>query len=241
MGALVAAGSLSRQRGVQGAFLGVAAGISVALPSRLLYEAQAAAVQEQRELWGLAGVMSDGKPWPAPGGWALGADALAFVIREARARKSQTVVELGPGTSSVVLGRAGLGLELYGLEHNDIFVTVVRENLAAHGLDDYRLIHAPLTATTVEGRTVQWYEPSALEGLPDEIDVLIVDGPPNWDGAGNRSPAWPLLNSRMRSGALVVVDDTQRPDERSMAEGWISSGAMKLVFDGGSFIAMEVS
>lgn len=237
---LVAAGTLTQRQGARALLHGAAAFVAVAYPGRVVYEAQQAAVQESRELWGLSGVMVEGRPWPPPGGWALGADALNFLIREVRRRELRTVVELGPGTSSIVLGRAGLDLDMYGVEHDDVFVGIVRENLTAHGLADYKLIHAPLAGTRIGNREVEWYDEDALDGLPDTIDVLIVDGPPNWLGGGNRSPALEVLGPRVRPGGVVIVDDTQRDDEREMALAWARSGRASVLFDAGSFIALEV-
>ena len=196
--------------------------------------------QEMRDLWGLAHVAHDGRPWPAPGGWALGADALAMLIREMRARDSRTVLELGPGTSSVVIGAARVGpLRMIGLEHDERYVTAVAQQLAMHGIE-YDLIHAPLRSVRCRGRDVSWYDPAALERVPSSLDVLIVDGPVNWDGGGNRSPAWPLLRERLRAGALVVVDDTERPDERAMVDEWLRGGGLRVLQDSGSFVALEV-
>ena len=61
----------------------------------------------------------------------------------------QSVVELGPGASSVILGRYG----------------------------PYRLLEAPLTPQSFGGRVIEWYDPAFIEELPDRIDALVVDGP----------------------------------------------------------------
>jgi predicted O-methyltransferase YrrM len=185
--------------------------------------------------------MTDGRPWPPPGGWALGADAIAWLLREMHSRDSHVVVELGPGASSVVLGcSAGMDLEMVGIEHDQRFVEVVAKQLALNGLDAYRLAHIPLKARVYEQQTVQWYSDEILEVLPSRIDVLIVDGPPNWSGASNRSPAWAVLGDRMQDGALILVDDTHRPDERKMVDQWIAAGELQLLYDGDTFMALEV-
>lgn len=218
---------------------GLAAGLAVALPYRYLAAGQAAAIQETRDLWGLGGVILDGRPWPSPGGWALGAGALALLLREIRLRELRTVVELGPGASSVILGRTLPHLEITGFEHDERFHAVVRDSLKEHDLDRYQLIHAPLHPVESEGRTVTWYDPKASAELPPQIDVLIVDGPPNGAGAGNRSPAWQMLRDRMRAGGIVLVDDTDRADERAMAKAWAGDG-LRVIADHGEFIMLEV-
>lgn len=211
-----------------------AGALGFALPFYHLLVHQADHAQEARNLWGLAGVMVDGRSWPAPGRWALGADALGFLEGEITRRQLHTIVELGPGTSSVVLGRRfGSTVDMYGLEHDPVYAERVREQLDRHELRDYSLIEAPLAQDN-------WYHRSALLALPPMIDLLLVDGPPNWAGKGYRSPAWRELGPRMRPGGLILVDDTRRPDERRMVSEWVAGGGLNVIFDAGDFIALEI-
>jgi hypothetical protein len=215
---------------------GMVALVAVSLPLLFVYRIQSRSIQEMRDLWGLQGLMQSGTTWPAPGGWALGAGALSFLINEVKHNGHRTLVELGPGVSSVVLGHANPDLEMFGLEHDERFFNLVTDQLADHGIDGYELIHAPLEEDLGE----QWYSRQAIDRLPETIDVLIVDGPPNWRGKGNRRPAWKHLGFRMSSGGLVLVDDTHRHDERSMATEWLQEQGVELEYDGGEFIALRV-
>jgi len=241
VGGAVAVGSATPDRRVRALCYGMASAIGVGLPMRWILEGERDARQEARDLWGLSHAMADGRPWPPPGGWALGADAIAWLLREMHTRNSRVVVELGPGTSSVVLASsAAIDLEMVGIEHDLRFLETVAKQLELNGLDTYRLEHIPLKARTSGQRTVQWYDDQILDAMPDLIDVLIVDGPPNWSGTGNRSPAWAALGEKMGEGALILVDDTHRPDERDMVGCWIAGGELQLLHDGDTFMALEV-
>lgn len=240
VGVLAGLAVLTPNRLVRALLVGGASAVGVGLPFNVAVKSSRTELNELRSLWGLSGVLSEGRAWPAPGGWALGADALLFLIGEIRRRDARVVVELGPGTSSVVLGRAIDNLELHGLEHDDRYVRVVRDMLDHHGLEGYSLHHAPLQPIAGDG-AAEWYSADALDALPARIDVLIVDGPPNWSGGQNRAPAWARLRQRMARGALVLVDDTQRPAERAMANAWIDGGGIDLLFDGGTFMVLEVA
>lgn len=113
----------------------------------------------------------------------------------------QSVVELGPGASSVILGRYGPDtLQLFGIEHDARFASVVRWFLEQHGIANYRLLEAPLTPQSFDGRVIEWYDPVFIEELPDRIDALVVDRPPGTAGRLARAPAWPRLCDRMRPG-----------------------------------------
>ena len=226
---------------VAGLLAGGALGCGLAWVSYVLLREVVEARAEVRELWGLTGVVVDGTPWPAPGGWALGAAALNRLLLEMSGRGCRTVVELGPGTSSIVLGRARPDLHIVGLEHDARFVDTLSASLRMHGLADYELVHAPLVPQAVSGQAVEWYDPAAMARLPEKIDVLIVDGPPNGRGTGARSPAWPVLRTRMAPGGLVLVDDTDRPDERRMLGAWATDGGLRVIADRRSFVLLEVA
>lgn len=241
VGGLVSIGGTVSNRGIKAACYGLASAIGVGAPLRSQLEAERDIRQEARDLWGLAHAMTDGRPWPPPGGWALGANAIAWLLREMHARNSHIVVELGPGTSSVILGCSNyLDVEMIGIEHDQRFVESVTKQLALNGLDTYRLIHVPLKALTYQRKTVQWYDERILAVLPERIEVLIVDGPPNWGGTKNRSPAWPMLRDRMPDGAIILVDDTHRPDERHMVSDWLQQGNLTVLHDGDTFVALSV-
>lgn len=57
------------------------------------------------------------------------------------------------------------------------------------------------------------------------VDLLVIDGPPEATGNWARYPALPLLREKLRSGAVVVLDDTHRADERAILEAWAHLGS----------------
>ena len=242
-GLLTGASTLVRRNRVVSASLmgtGVVVGLGTVLD--FLTAGEREARTEARELWGLSGLATeDGRPLPPPGGWALGPDAIRYVLQWMDLHASQQIVELGPGTSSVLLTRAGSGVRsFYGVEHDRKYLTAVEELLAYHQVSNYRLIHAPLERQSVDGNDVDWYAVAGLDELPRQVDVLIVDGPPNLGGVGSRAPAWPLLRNRMKSGALVLVDDTSRADESEMVGRWLEGGGLRLLLRAPSFVALQV-
>jgi predicted O-methyltransferase YrrM len=185
--------------------------------------------------WALSGVMHRGRPWPQPGGWALDAEALMSWVRELDRHECRTLVELGPGMSTVVVGHAMPHLQIVAVEHSEHYADKLRADLSAEGLDDVTVVHAPLR----EGEAGTWYDPDVMATLPASIDAILVDGPPNWRGQGRRRPAEGLIRERLRPGGVVLVDDTARPDERAMVEEWVASGVCEVVRDAGSFIVLR--
>ena len=161
-------------------------------------------------------------PWSE---WALRPAALAAVCNEIVVADRREVVELGSGVSTVVLGRllAQQGGRLTSVEHDPDWAGVVRRLLESDGLTEAaRLIEGPLEPHSLALDRARWYPESALAQLPAEIDLLLVDGPPgNEEGIErSRHPALPVLGERLGPGAMVVLDDAERPGEQGILENW---------------------
>jgi predicted O-methyltransferase YrrM len=156
-------------------------------------------------------------------GWAASPDVVRLLVDVIRAGTTRLVVECGSGSSSVWLGlalkRFGGG-RLVALEHDEEFCATSRAMVAAYGLDDIvEVRHAPLTAWDGGPETQPWYDLSAVEELKD-IDLLLVDGPPEATGPQARYPAGPVLFPRCKSGCTVLLDDAGRPDEQVLSDRW---------------------
>ena len=165
---------------------------------------------------------------PALGGnWALGWDGAAILAREIAVARPQTVVELGTGASSLVIGqqlrRSGWG-HLYTLDHDAAYAAATRGHVAASGLDDWvTVLDAPLEEQEVDGDRYRWYHlPDEVTAL-DRIDVLVVDGPPQGTDSNGmpRYPALPMLGPKLGPGSLAFVDDARRDGERRMLARWL--------------------
>lgn len=197
------------------------------------------------QLWGLAGLLNgSGSVMPALEGSAIsieGAHALASLVRDHR---PNTVVELGPGASTVLIHLAGSAgpdaPQITALEHDERYVVAARRLADRLSLSGFTLIHAPLRQWTLpSGWSGPWYDPDAIAALPSHIDLLVVDGPPNHEGADNRYPALPLLEGRLGAGALIYVDDTERQPERRMVERWVEDFDCEVVMTGETFVLLR--
>ncbi|MCK0118287.1 class I SAM-dependent methyltransferase [Isoptericola sp. S6320L] len=169
------------------------------------------------------------EPMPVLGAnWAATAPTILFLVDEILGRDARrTLVECGSGASTLwtaaALRHRGNGGHVWSLESDAAYAEVTRENLKRHGLEAWAtVIDAPLVETPVaELGTVQpWYD---LSGWPDDVvgaDLLFVDGPPGVTAKMARFPAVPQLMPSLRDGALVVLDDTNRPHERAVVRHW---------------------
>jgi predicted O-methyltransferase YrrM len=151
--------------------------------------------------------------------WALRPEALellAELVREGRT----TVVECGSGLSTVTIAselrELGEG-HVHALEHSPEWAATTRAALAGEAVEEHAtVIDAPLR----DG----WYDRAALERLPASgVDLLLVDGPPAGEPRIelSRYPALRELASRLRPGAAILLDDTDRAGERRVLEAWL--------------------
>jgi len=161
-------------------------------------------------------------PMPSSGDFALNPTDLLELIHLIRMRGPRLVVELGSGTSSVWIAYAleRTGGRLISLDHDAEYAQRTRALLAAHGLTGVAEVReAPLTPLNIDGKTSQWYDVAQLADLR-QIDLLVVDGPPEATGPDARYPALHVLEQKLADTATIVFDDANRHDEQAALRRW---------------------
>lgn len=168
---------------------------------------------------------------PGLGHWAVTPGTLVTVLDEVYARPADvTVLECGSGSSTLfvalALAERGLGGHVVALESDAVYAEATREQLRQHGVDSYAtVVDAPLVEQELAGCGQRlWYDLSGLPALTG-VDVLFVDGPIGGTSRLARFPALPVLGDRLNAGALVVLDDTDRVDEKEILRLWGSRAA----------------
>jgi hypothetical protein len=196
-----------------------------------------------------AQLVPDDRPMPVLGAnWAARAPAILFIVDEIlgdSARRS--ILECGSGASTLWTAAAlryrGAG-HVVTLEADASFGAETRARLAEHGLESWAtVLDAPLVDTATAAGCQPWYDVSSLGDLAG-VDLLFVDGPPRFTAELARYPAVPQLLPRLREGALVVLDDTHRPDEQEIVRRWSelepSPTRLTVVKDVGSSTVLRV-
>ena len=156
-------------------------------------------------------------------GFASSPDLLLLLVRLIDEHRPSLVFELGSGVSTIVMAARlkalGTG-SIITVDHEARYADEARRELALHGLSEVAsVIHAPLTDVVLPTGTFSWYD--LPDGVPGSgIDLLFVDGPPMAAGELARYPALPILGPRLSPGAVIVMDDTTRPDEAAAVSRW---------------------
>lgn len=162
---------------------------------------------------------------------------LVTVCNDIVLHSRRRIVELGGGTSTVLLARllaqrrSGDGARQVVVEHDPVWAAWIQDQLTREGLSKgVAVVLAPLRPHPLAAAGLGWYDSDALvRGLDaefggDQIDLLIVDGPPA-DTAEKvlaRYPALPVLRTRLAPGATVVLDDVERPGEQEVLRRWLT-------------------
>lgn len=175
--------------------------------------------------------------------WSLAPEALAVVEAEVRERRPEHVVELGCGISTLAIGRvlAETGGHLASLEHDADWAQSITALVEQDGSAKRVGIEvAPLEPHRCSLDGARWYAAEAIGRLPQQIGLLLVDGPPgNEPGIElSRYPALPALARRLAPGAAIVLDDASRPGEREILRRWQDQHPIEFELAAGGRIAI---
>ena len=194
--------------------------------------------------WGLLGLLGQpGRLLPRLDGGAMDADA-AYALAELVTRSEPSiVVELGPGASTVVLGLTAASMtgpmQIWSLESEPDWVAHAERLVAYHSIPHCRIVAAPLVQQSVGTWAGAWYSPEAVALMPDQIDLLIVDGPKNVRQTDARFPAYSAFQARLAPGSHVFVHDTDRDDETKMVKAWTKDPELRQEQVGRRFVVLS--
>ena len=163
--------------------------------------------------------------FPRTRGWAASPDFLHALAGVVEARKPKVVVECSSGLSTLVLAsklrQQGFG-HVHSLEHLPEYAQKTRDLLLAHGLEAWAtVLDAPLGQLDLPRWQGRWYGTGALADVK-EIDLLVVDGPPQDTNELARYPAFPVLREKLAPGAQVILDDASRDAEVRIVTRWLA-------------------
>ncbi len=165
-------------------------------------------------------------PLPPMRKWAIAPDFGMLLYSLLMEYQPTTVVELGGGVSTVITGyyfAQNEGGSVTAFDHHSLYTSLAKQNIETHQLIDVaRVIHAPLSSIKIKGQAWDWYQLAAFEDV-SEIDFLTIDGPPQYENKNDmaRYPALPVLFDKLKSGAIILLDDAHRHDETRIAERWL--------------------
>lgn len=179
---------------------------------------------------------------PLLGGWAIDPSNLLTVAQHVITTRPQLILECGSGSSTVwmanLLRSIGSG-RIIALEGQEKYADLTQGMLANLGLTEFAEVRlAPLRRDDHAG--TPWYDPAAHADLHD-VEVLIVDGPPQSTAKLARYPALPRLRPILSETAVVYLDDANRADEQQTIDRWQAEGFIASVLYAGSLAEMRLT
>jgi len=167
-------------------------------------------------------------PLPSIHDWSVAPCFLKTIMEIALQKKPAFVLETGSGVSSIIMGyclrKLGTG-KIVTLEHDAAYYTQNKKLISFHGLDEIiTIVHAPLKTIIINGLEWLWYDIGCFS-IDSPIDMLIVDGPPGNIWGKSRYPVLPLFHKSLSKSAVIIMDDGNREDEKSIAETWVKEYA----------------
>lgn len=157
-------------------------------------------------------------PLPASRGWAASPDFLLALSYITHALQPKLAVELGSGTSTLVLAKSG-AKKIISLDHSQEFGTQTREMLVSHGV---RGVDIRIQELEPYPQGYKWYAKSTFKGI-SKIDLLVIDGPPSSTNPDARYPALENLIPLLSPTATIVLDDVFRDEERKLADAIVTA------------------
>jgi hypothetical protein len=149
--------------------------------------------------------------------WIAEIEYLRAIFAHARATTG-SILECGSGLSTLVTGALidGGDTILYALEHDPVWYEKARATVARFRLSNVRPLLTPLE----DFGEFCWYGLKETD-LPHDISLVLCDGPPA-KTKGGRYGLLPILRPRLSPGALILVDDYKRSDEKGIVERWLN-------------------
>lgn len=180
--------------------------------------------QKNQTLFSIYNTIEPRVPLPLMTGWAATPELIYTILKEISFTKPQQIFEIGSGSSTVIsslfLRKMGFGA-IVSIDHDDKYYDQNKRELETYGVDDLaKLYHAPLKEYKIDGKEYRWYDLENVS-IPDNIDLLVIDGPPFKLNPLARYPALNLLYKNLSDNAVIILDDANRHDESHIVEKWL--------------------
>jgi hypothetical protein len=147
-------------------------------------------------------------------GWSAKTSYIETLIKYAN-NTNKLILECGSGLSTLIIGPIAKKrrLKMISFEHNDYWANRVQSLINKYKLNYNDILLRPL----VNYGNFYWYDIKNVN-IP-EIGLCICDGPPGGTYGGRKGFLY-LFKSKVISGTAILVDDTNREEEKSMIKEW---------------------
>ena len=154
--------------------------------------------------------------------YAASPDFLYEIIHIIEKYKPKVIIEAGSGVSTLIasysLKKYNPGGQIISFDHDKLYADITSKEIEKHDLQKYsKIVYSKLIEYSEHG--FQWYNIEEINDI-NNIDLIIIDGPPSKLDKYARYPAIPLLLSKMSKNAIIILDDAARILEQKVIAKW---------------------
>lgn len=153
--------------------------------------------------------------WGNPG-WSAQQDYIETLIHYAN-YTNKLILECGSGLSTLLLGPIAKkrNIRMISFEHCNEWANKVQREL-----NKYKLINNEiLIRSLVNYGDFDWYDTNNLDMHIPDIGLCVCDAPPG-NTFGGRKGFLYLFKNKVKTGTVILVDDTIREAEQKMIKEW---------------------
>lgn len=181
-------------------------------------------------LWLYHAVKPD-HPFPRFRGWAASPDFLRIIIERIREQKIKKILELGSGSSTILLGeflkRTKSRAKIISIdERKESFIKTSHELKKRKLNKKVFLYFCPLIQFTKTKNNTKWYSVPMFV-FKSKFDLVIIDGPSTLNDPLSRRLTIDRLKNAVASNCLFIMDDTNRPGEQEILTKWNAERKIK--------------
>ena len=151
-------------------------------------------------------------------GYSADSAYLRQLLDVAFTHKDMTILECGSGLSTLLVGLVAdrNSHNLIALEHHPAWAKKVQRQLEKAGVQSAKVQLCPIR----KYEEFDWYDSEYID-LPSDnlIDFVICDGPPAQTRGGRVGLPY-VMSGRLKTGCLVLADDTHRLPEQEILKDW---------------------
>lgn len=164
-------------------------------------------------------------PWSSA---SMQPNSVTTILNDIIINKRKMVVECGSGISTYFIAKIlrKYGGRLISIDHDQDWLLTLTGILEAEDLlQVVDFIHAPLVCSELSLDNGAWYDTAVLDQHvkdKNDIDLLIVDGPPANDRLTlySRYPALPYFYTHLNRSFSIFLHDIVRKPEREIISRW---------------------
>ena len=156
-------------------------------------------------------------------GWSIGETAFERITTLLlQMSPVERILEFGSGSSSIRLAMAFSEAQVLSVE-GDWRNYAENMSLMRSFWDKRNLSikYRPITLESYGDAEFLTYEDGAFWNEQDEMDCVIIDGPPVYTLRGREACLYQVYD-QIRIGGLVILDDFRRSYEKQIVENWLS-------------------